>query len=170
MPDQATLEALRDLFAVVYPAAIVIACLKALHMGREGFALWRTVLALLAGTVAQIALEAGGGVLNWGQHLAIDLGVLFVITLPPRLYWQAFMGGIVFAQILMHAIWGLSDAFGPVPDMARIHWVLCIILGFGKCLLLVFWAGGDLGKAVVDRLSRLRAERRLAKGQRQHAG
>lgn len=148
MLDQAFLEALRAGFWPVYVVAMMIGVTSALVQKR--WCIGRSVFALIAASVAQVLWE-GTGFLLWWQHFAIDFAAFVLITMPPRHYWQSVLGGLVFAQLVLHCIWG---AAGDVADMARLHWLGSILLGYVKCLVLALWSGGWRVEMVLGRLAR----------------
>lgn len=149
MLDQAFLEALRAGFWPVYVVAMMIGVVSALVQKR--WCIGRSVFALIAASIAQVLWE-GSGFLLWWQHLVIDVTAFVLITMPPRHYWQSVLGGLVFAQLVLHCIWG---AAGDVAGMARFHWLGCILLGYVKCLVLALWSGGWRVEAILGRIAGL---------------
>jgi hypothetical protein len=131
--DQDFLEALRSAYWPLYVTAITAGLFRFAYSNR--WCIGRTTFALLFGSLVQ-TVWAGSGFLAWWQHLAIDAAIFFVVTMPPRHYWQSTMGALLLAQIAMHCIWALA------PDLARVHWFVCITLGFAKCAVLLLWSGG----------------------------
>ena len=148
MIDQALLEALRDTFWPVYLFAVAAGLVGFVHSKR--WCLGRVVIALVLGTIAQSLWEGNGYLLPW-QHLAIDVPLLFLITMPPRHYWQSTMAGLILAQIFLHVIWWLA------PSLAREHWLGCILLGYLKCAVLVMWSGGARVETALAGVSNLAA-------------
>ena len=147
MPDQSVLEALRDIFWPVYLAALVA--------GAVGFSvtrrwcLGRAVIAMALGSLAMaVWVHYTGGSLSWWQHMVIDVPVFAMLTMPPRHYWQATLAAMVLAQIVLHAVWGMA------PDLARIHWLGSILLGFAKCAILLLWSGGSSVENLLGHVAR----------------
>lgn len=147
MLDQALLEALRDGFWPLYWIAMFAGAF-AFARGRQ-WCIGRTVIALLFASLAQTIWE-GEGYLTWWQHLVIDVPVFVLITMPPRHYWQAVLAAMVFAQLVLHIVWGAS---GDGAGMARWHWLGCILLGYAKCVVLLLWSGGGRVQRIFDSIS-----------------
>lgn len=145
MLEQHFLEALRMAFWPLYIIAIGAASFSAAIRSR--WCLGRTMLALLMASLAQSFWE-GGAYLEWWQQLVIDVPVFVIVTMPPRHYWQSTMGGLIFAQIVLHATWAMA------PDFARAHWLGCILIGFAKCIVLLLWSGGSRVETVLGRVPR----------------
>ena len=160
----ASLELLRNVYWYVYPA-VMLAGLVAFvrgsrvrsqramteHMRDSTLALGRTLLALCLGSVvmAQVVEINGGTSLTWMQHMAIDVPILAVVTMPPRHYWQSVIGGLICTQIILHGVWAL------VPDNAQEHWLANILVGYAKCLVILLWSGGARVEAALDSAARL---------------
>jgi hypothetical protein len=135
MLEQAFLEGLQFAFWPLYVISVTAAAFAFVLRGQMCLA--RTVLALVIASIAQTVLETSTGThLEWWQHVMIDLPVFILVTMPPRHYWQAAMGGLLFAQMVMHAVWGVA------PDLAREHWLVVTLIGFVKCFVVLLWAGG----------------------------
>jgi hypothetical protein len=151
MLEQAFLEGLQAAFWPLYVTCVTASALA--FVIRRQWCIGRTVFALVLASLAQTAVEsATGAFLPWWGHLIIDGLVLFVITMPPRHYWQATMGGLVFAQIALHIIWFAANIFGDMattPVLAREHWLAVTLIGFAKCAVLLAWAGGKRVEAVL---------------------
>ena len=143
MLDQAFLETLRDAYWPLWAMAISAGLLR-FGMSRR-WCIGRTTLALLIGSAVATAWS-GEGFLLWWQHFVIDLVVFAAITLPPRHYWQSAMGGLLLTQLLLHMIWGAA------PELARVHWLGCIMLGFAKCGVLLLWSGGPRVELALARI------------------
>lgn len=161
--SQPFLEALQHGFWPIWLASIVAAAVSVAVTRRRCIA--RTLVAILASYAAQTAWE-GAGYLNWWQHLVIDVPMFFLITMPPRHYWQSTMGALVFAELVLHCVWGVSDA----SEMARIHWLGCSLLGYAKCAILLLWSGGARVEAILDRAARAASLLVLAPASRQLSG
>ena len=149
MPDVATMEAMRDTYWPLALLAIGAGTFSALITERRS--LLRCILALVIGNAAQFGWEAAmppGGYLLWWQHMVIDLGIFVVVTTPPRHYWQSTMGALLFAQIVLHGVWGL------VPELAAEHWLGCTLIGFAQFALLLLWSGGARVERVLSRIAR----------------
>ena len=142
------LEALRMGFWPVYVIAILSGLISSIINPR--MCVIKTTLAFLLASAAQWAWE-GTGVLMWWQHMVIDVPVFLFITMPPRHYWQSVIGALVLAQLLAHALW---YAGGDYPDAGRMHWFVCIVLGYAKCFVLVLWSGGARVEIALGRAAR----------------
>ena len=149
MLDQSFLEALQAGFWPTYWVAVTLGAMSALLQRK--WCIGRTVFALVLASLLQTLWE-GTGYLHWWQHLLIDGAAFVLITMPPRHYWQSTLGGLVFAQLVLHCVWGIA---GDVAGMARFHWLGCVLLGYAKCLVLTLWAGGGRVEAVLMRIPRL---------------
>lgn len=148
MPDQAALEALQSAFWAVWWLAVIAGAVVALD--RRRWCLGRAVLAMMFTAFAQGAWELAlgpDGYLNWWQHLVISLVAFVIVTMPPRRYWQSVLGGLIFAQIVLHCLWWAA------PDLAQWHWLGCVLFGFAKCAVLLLWTGGGLVESVYRRLA-----------------
>lgn len=155
MLDQAFLEALQRVFWALYLASMAAGAVSIIVTRR--LCLGRAVLALAAASLAQGWIENMQGVpLSWLQHMAIDVPVLVLITLPPRHYWQSTLGALVFAQLVLHACWAMA------PDLARWHWLGVTMLGLAKCVVLLGWSGGSRVESLLGRVARLPARLVLA--------
>lgn len=152
MLDQSLLEALQQGFWPVWAFAMSAGVISALISRR--WCIGRSVFALILASVLQ-SLWEGSGYLLWWQHLAIDTVAFVLITMPPRHYWQSTLGGLVFAQLVLHCVWGIA---GDVAGMARFHWLGCILIGYAKCLVLTLWAGGDRVEGALVRVSRFASD------------
>lgn len=149
MLEQSALEALRDGYWYLYPATMLIGSIA--FVRGSCLLLGRSLLALAMGSLlmAMVVGMNGGQTLTWWQQIAIDVPVLITITAPPRHYWQAALGALVLAQIVLHAAWGVN------PDLAREHWLGNILFGYGKCLIVLLWSGGKRVQTVLDSAARL---------------
>lgn len=149
MLDAATADALVRWFWPIYSVALTAGICSAIVNRRHCIA--RTVLALGAGSLAvQAILLVNGGVsLEWWQHFTIDLAVFWLVTLPPRHYWQATIGGLVFAQLAFRAVWAMA------PDLGPLMWDASMLVGYGKCLVLFLWAGGPRVELILSRAAGL---------------
>lgn len=144
MLEQAFLEGIQNAFWPVYVTAITAAGLA--FVLRRQWCIGRTVIALVMASLAQTAMESlTGTFLAWYWHMMIDVPVFVLITMPPRHYWQAAMGGLVFAQLVLHAVWGMA------PDLAREHWLAVTLIGFAKCGVLLLWSGGARVETLLGR-------------------
>lgn len=161
MLEQSFLEALRGVYWPFYMVALAIAGSAFIRGGP--LPLGRALLGMMFASVAQATWEGFGAPLTWWQHIAIDLPLFALITMPPRHYWQAAMGALVFAQLILHCVWAIQ------PDLARLHWLGCILLGFAKCAVLILWSGGARVQATLDRVSRAASRMVLAASYRGHA-
>jgi Na+-transporting NADH:ubiquinone oxidoreductase subunit NqrB len=145
--EQAFLEGLQTAFWPLYVTAVGASGLA--FALRRQWCLGRTVAALVFASLAQTAVEGlTGSYLLWWQHMMIDVPVFIMVTMPPRHYWQATMGGLVFAQLFMHAVWGMA------PDLARAHWLAVTLIGFAKCGVLLAWSGGARVETLLGRAAR----------------
>ena len=148
MLEQAFLEGLQTAFWPLYVTAVAAAFVA--FALRKQWCIGRTVLALVFASLAQTAVESATGTyLAWHWHLMIDVPVFVLITMPPRHYWQAAMGGLIFAQIVLHAVWGMA------PDLAREHWLAVTLIGFVKCAVLLLWSGGARVETILGRAAGL---------------
>lgn len=113
----------------------------------------RTTFALAAGSAAMqaIVLTNGGVALEWWQHFAIDFAVGLIVLLPPRHYWQAMIGSLIFAQLVLRAVWAMA------PSLGQFVWDASLLLGYGKCLVLLLWAGGARVETLLGRVASLAA-------------
>jgi hypothetical protein len=146
MLSQAFLEALKAGFWPLYVATIALATFMTWRRG--AWCMGRTITALVLASITQSVWEAGTGhfLLPW-QHLAIDVPVLALVTTPPRHHWQVAMAALIFVQIFLHCIWWIGF---DLTEMARVHWFGCIVMGYGKCIVLAFWTGGARVQAAFD--------------------
>lgn len=146
MLEQAFLEGLQTSFWPTYVTAVTAAFIA--FVLKRQWCIGRTVLALILASLAQTVFEAQtGSYLLWWQHMLIDVPVFMLVTMPPRHYWQATMGGLVFAQLVLHAVWGMA------PELAREHWLAVTLIGFAKCGVLLLWAGGARVETLLGRAS-----------------
>lgn len=147
MLDPAMQEVLRAGFWPLYLAAIGAGAISAIVFKRWCIA--RTTAALALGSLAMQAIvwTNGGVALEWWQHFVIDLAVFWLITLPPRHYWQAAIGAMVFAQLAFRALWAMA------PELGSLMWDASMVLGYGKCLVLLLWAGGPRVENLLGRAS-----------------
>jgi Na+-translocating ferredoxin:NAD+ oxidoreductase RnfD subunit len=152
--------AAREVFWAFYPAVLLAGLMFSIR-GRNA-TLARVTIALALGSFAQSMVE-GEAVLAWWQHMAIDVPIFIAVTIPPRSYWQTIMAGLLFAQLFLHAVWGLA------PGLAWVHYALCLYLGFAKALTLLFWSGGRYVQAVFDTVSGLASRMVLAAAFRKSA-
>lgn len=148
MLDQAALEGLQAAFWPLYVIAVT-AGVVAFALRRQ-WCMARTLGVLVFVSLGQTVWEGmQGSHLLWWQHMALDVPAFWLITLPPRRYWQAVIGGLVAAQIAIHAIWGMA------PDLAREHWLAVTLIGFVKCFVLLLWSGGVRVENHLGRAARL---------------
>jgi hypothetical protein len=148
MLDAASAEALRAGFWPLYILALTAGTWSAVVSGRGCIA--RTVFALALGSAAMqtIVLFNGGVALEWWQHFVIDGAVFWMVTLPPRHYWQAVIASLIFAQLVFRALWAM------VPDLGPVMWEASLIAGYGKCLVLLLWSGGARVETLLGRAAR----------------
>jgi hypothetical protein len=148
--DQSFLEAVQRLFWVLFPLSAGAAAISVAITRRRCIA--RTLLALVATSAAMLAIKTmQAQPLNWWQHFALSGAAFWVITMPPRHYWQSTMGALVFAQLVLHACWAVA------PDLAREHWLGVTLIEYAKCLVLIAWSGGKRVELALGRAARLPA-------------
>jgi hypothetical protein len=147
MLHQSVLEALRSGFWPLYVASMCLAVVAAYR--RQAWCIARVVAAMLLASITQTLWEGAGFLQPW-QHIAIDVPVFVMVTMPPRHYWQAAIAGLVFAQIVLHCVWWLAIDH---TEMARVHWFGCIVLDYAKCVVLALWSGGWRVRAVFDTIA-----------------
>lgn len=145
MLSEAAQDALLAGFWPLYILALIAGLWSAVYLKRWCIA--RTTLALAAGSAVMqaIVLANGGQALEWWQHFAIDFAVGLIVLLPPRHYWQAAIGSMIFAQLVLRAAWAMA------PDLGAIVWDASMILGYGKCFVLLLWAGGARVETLLGR-------------------
>lgn len=159
MPDQATLEALRDAFWGFYLLTLSLVAARVLWTWARGRAWWdlaRCAAALALASLAQWAIErelGPGGYLLGHHHLAINALVFVAVVSPPLRYWQAVLGALVLVAMVTNGLWIFNPEFG------RWHWLANILIGFAKCATLLLWAGGPR----LEHLARM-VRRRLRDG------
>lgn len=144
MPEQSLLEGVQWAFRLLFPLAVLAGTASAIVTRRR--CLTRALCAVGLAVAAQHGIEAWQAApLTWWQHLGIDFSAFVIVTLPPRHYWQATLGALIFAQLVLHACWAMA------PDLARYHWLGVTLIEIAKCGVLIGWAGGKRVERLLGR-------------------
>jgi hypothetical protein len=148
MLEQAFLESLQSAFWPLYVISVTAGA--AAFVLRGQWCMGRAVFALVFASLGQTVWEGlQGSYLLWWQHLLLDAPVFILITMPPRHYWQAALGALIFTQLALHAMWAMA------PDLGREHWLAVTLIGYVKCAVLLFWSGGARVETLLGRAASL---------------
>jgi hypothetical protein len=147
--ELATLQSIQIVFWFAYIAACAIGIGVGLSRSRPG--LFKCTSLLIAGSVAMTIYESFFPFAQWWVLLAIDIPIFGLVTAPPRYRVQAWLAGLILIQIVLHVIWGITDG---IAGAGRLHWLGNIAVGFAKCAVLIFWAGGENAENAVSGFSR----------------
>lgn len=123
-----------------YLAPLIVVCVMTITTGIGP--MLRTAIVLLANYVVNTWFVLHFQIYDpWYFYLLIDTFSALVILYRPAGRVQSAIGGTYIAQIVMHAVYGISKFLHPDISDVR-YWQVLTIIADAQLLILGVWAGG----------------------------
>lgn len=132
-----------------YLGPLIVICVMTITTGIGPMR--RTAIVLALNWLVNTAFVLATGVYDpWLFYLITDSISAWIVLYPPRGRVQSLIGGTYLAQIVMHAVYGISKFLHPDISAER-YWQVLTILGFVQLLIIGGWAGGFWCRAAYRR-------------------
>lgn len=125
---------------IFWPYAIPLAVVSALSIMTFCAPIIRTASVLMANWIINTSFVLASGIYDpWFFYIVIDTFSAWAILYQPAGRMQSVIGWTFMTQIVLHAVYAISD-----PRIASVsYWQALLALGFIQLLLLGGWGGGN---------------------------